>query len=158
MSVGSVSRQLYKCDAASPASSDLRLVTNDAKANRTHSVLTDGSWEDLDVRALSNANDGQYVIRTSSEEAAKAGDPLAVHSARALSSVWHPYLDENWYANAWGLEYQRDCVMEDAAEQVYPTAGSCYANQPPYWVEECHYGNVRSCWLHSNVYRGVVLA
>ena len=42
----------------------------------------------------------------------------------------------------WGVSFKTsNCVSSGSV--LMPTTGACYQNQPPYWVEECHYDNVR---------------
>jgi hypothetical protein len=118
LSMCSACRPTYTCDAAYTDNPDLQLYAGTS----------------------SNANGGEYLFWGPQNQMAWAYDNS--------DDLQRPYFENATYLQHWGLSPKPSlpCSAPPAVgnARLLPTTGSCYVNQPPYWVEECYFGNVRS--------------
>ena len=147
LSLASAERPMFLCDAATSLEPGLMAVTAQPGTNMTRHVLLDGRWSavDADSFASQNENGGMYLVRGANSARYIPGDPFSAgYTPLDSDPMPRPYLEGDPYTSGWGLEYLRSCPSTGQDAQVLPTVGSCYSNQPPYWVDECHYENVCS--------------
>ena len=155
----SAERPVYVCDASYSGIPGMvaTMSTPNADGIAPQSYNPESGWERLndttDNYAWSNANKGVFLtwdrVGTDVPSDWDAGNALTW--GFQPDAEGHPWSTDASYTPAWGFSYVRPTCQQEAAQaaagvaaQLYPTTGSCYVNQPPYWVEECHYGNVRS--------------
>lgn len=159
MSMRSADRPVYVCDASYAGIPGMVTTTSTPNPDgiARHTFDPASGWERVndttDNYAWSNANRGVYItwdqVGPDVPETWDAGNALSWgYQADAHGRT---YSRDASYCPPWGFSYVRPTCEEEAAALaaagnaavLYPTTGSCYINQPPYWVEECHYGNVR---------------
>jgi hypothetical protein len=135
MSMTSNRRPTYTCDATYVGIPGLQEHSFESSAMISESIA-----------AASNANQGKFLYPDTDSS-------QLMWTYKNSDDLQRPYLQDATYLQHWGLSYtpSLSCKDQDAADidahnaggRLLPTTGSCYVNQPPYWVEECHYSNVR---------------